>query len=121
MPIIVSQSSNWGLIWSESFTASTTPLQRLFSPTVLASPVVAIYVHIDNTYFDGKAVGWCNQHIDTGLIGKGSARVTKNTLIFSRELCVTNFPFQCDYQLSFDLFTRVVSTGSLLVYEYTGQ
>jgi hypothetical protein len=120
MPTIISLANNWGLVWTESFNATTTPLQRLFSPTILSNPVIALYVHVDNSYFDGQAIGWCNQHIDIGLIGKGSARVTRNTVIFSNELCVTNFPFQCDYRLSFDLFTRVASAGSLLVYEYKG-
>lgn len=117
---ISTNSLNWELVWQQTFDAINTTLPRLFSPTVLTSPVVAIACNISNFYWDKQAVGWINQHINTGLVGMGAARVTKNRLIFSRELTLIDFPFKADYQISFDLFTKVASSGELRVWEYTG-
>lgn len=120
MTVIDGKPDNWELIWSLSFDSSQSPLNRIFSPTVIESPILAIAAKVVQPYWDKQAIGFVNQHIDTGLVGKGLARVTKNRLVFSGELCVVAFPFKANYQLSFDLFLKVASAGELLVYEYRG-
>ncbi|XZN93234.1 MAG: hypothetical protein ACM65M_10595 [Microcoleus sp.] len=111
---------NWELVWSLSFDSSQNPLNRVFSPTIIENPILAIAAKVTQSYWDKQAIGYVNQHINTGLIGQGLARVTKNRLVFSDELCVVVFPFKANYQLSFDLFLKVASAGELLAYEYKG-
>jgi hypothetical protein len=118
--VINGVAENWELIWSLSFDSSQSPLNRVFSPTLIESPILAIAAKAAQSYWDKQAIGYINQHIDTGLVGKGIARVTKNRLIFSDELCLVTFPIRSNYQLSFDLFLKVASRGELLVYEYIG-
>ncbi|MEZ2241746.1 hypothetical protein [Microcoleus sp.] len=120
MTIINGVAENWELIWSLSFDSSQSALPRVFSPTLIEKPVLAIAAKVTQPYWNRQTIGFVNQHIDTGLIGKGLARVTKNRLIFSDELCVVIFPIASQYQLSFDLFLKVASPGELLVYEYIG-
>jgi len=87
---------------------------------LIESPILAIAVQIVNPYWNNTAIGYCNQPIESVLIGKGLARVSKNRLIFSGELCIATFPINCPEQLSFDLFLKVASAGELLADEYTG-
>lgn len=119
--IINGSPENWELVWAFSFDSSLAILPRVFSPVLISSPVLAIAASAVKPYWDKQAIGYVNQHIDTGLIGKGLARTSKNKVIFSGELCLATFPVKCDYLLSFDLFLKVSSPGELLVYEYTGQ
>lgn len=113
-------AENWELVWQTSFDSTNSQLPRLFSPTIFRSPVIAVAAKVDAIYWNKSAIGYCNQHIESGLIGQGLARVTKNRLIFSDELCVITFPIKSQYQLSFDLFLKVASSGELIAYEYTG-
>jgi hypothetical protein len=118
--IINGVPENWELILSFSFDSSQAPLSRVFSPVLIENPILAVAAKVTQPYWSKQAIGYANQHIDTGLVGKGLARVTKNRLIFSDELCVVIFPVKSQYQLSFDLFLKVASPGELLVYEYIG-
>jgi hypothetical protein len=118
--IIGGLPENWELIWELAFDSSQIPLNRVFSPTIIENPILAIAAKVTQPYWNKQAIGYVNQHINTGLIGKGLARVTKNRLVFSDELCIVIFPFKANYQLSFDLFLKVASAGELLVYEHKG-
>jgi hypothetical protein len=111
---------NWELIWTFSFDSSQVSFPRIFSPVLIGSPILAVAAKVTQPYWNKQAIGYVNQHIDTGLIGKGLARVTRNRLIFSDELSVVIFPVKSQYQLSFDLFFKVASLGEMLVYEYIG-
>ncbi|MCC3439402.1 MULTISPECIES: hypothetical protein [unclassified Microcoleus] len=114
-------AENWNIVWQTNLDATgTIPYSRVFSPTILSSPVVALSVTTTADYWKNQAIGYANQQIESGLLGNGLARVNSKRIIISGELSIIHFPFTVDYRLSIDLFSKVATTVAVSVYEYTG-
>ncbi|MCC3445652.1 MULTISPECIES: hypothetical protein [unclassified Microcoleus] len=114
-------AENWNIVWQTNLDATgTIPYPRVFSPTILSSPIVAISVSATADYWKNQAIGYVNQQIESGLLGNGLARVNSKRIIISGELSIIHFPFTVDYRLSIDLFSKVATTVAISVYEYTG-
>lgn len=121
MPKIVAVAENWSIVWQKTLDATTTEAYpREFLPVILTSPIVAISCITMSAYWKNQAVGYINQHINSGLIGAGLARSNAKRILIADELSIMEFPFNVNYQVSIDLFTRVASTLSISVFEYTG-
>ena len=116
----ISSPNNWGIIWQQVFDASNTPIDRIFSPTQSSSPLIAVAVAINNTYWRKQAVGYFNHHIDSGLIGFNKA-VAKKRTIYESELCLILLDIVGNSTFSFDLFLKIAASGEIIVYEYTGE
>jgi hypothetical protein len=120
--IAASNPDNWVLSWQLPIPVSVEPLPRQYCPTSLGSPVVKGQLNLVGGFHSGKLGGYLNQHIETGLIGSsaGGARVGGGKKIFVDQLQIILFEVRGDYQLSFDLLTRIASPGSLSIFEYIG-
>jgi hypothetical protein len=113
-------AENWNIVWQANLANGTIPYSRVFSPTILSSPVIALSVSTTADYWKNQAIGYANQQIESGLLGGGLARVNSKRIIISGELSIIHFPFTVDYRLSIDLFSKVATTVAVSVYEYTG-
>lgn len=113
-------AENWGIIWQYSFNASISPIDRVFSETLSNSPLIAVALSIANQFWNKRAVAYFNQHVETGLVGSGSALAKRKT-IYEGELLLFPLEIIGNSRFSFDLFLKVAATGELIVYEYTGE
>ncbi len=121
MPKISAVAENWNIVWQATLDASgSQPYLRQFSPTLLSSPIIAISATATADYWANQAIGYANQQIESGLVGSGLARVNSKRILISGELSIILFPFEVDYRLSIDLFSKVATLIGLSVYEYTG-
>lgn len=121
MPKILAVAENWDIVWQTTFDATgELAYPRQFSPTLINSPIIAISATATADYWNNQAIGYANQQIESGLLGGGLARVNSKRVIIAGELSIILFPFEIDYRLSIDLFSKVATTITLSVYEYTG-
>lgn len=120
--IDAANADNWVLVWQLTIPSIPEPLPRQWCPVTLEVPVIKGQLNLDGGFHSGRLGGYINQHVETGLIGSsaGGARVGSGKKIFADQLQIIVFDIQADYQLSFDLLTRISSPGSLSIFEYVG-
>jgi hypothetical protein len=116
----ISSPDNWGIIWQQVFDASNVSVDRIFSPTQTDSPLIAVAVAINNTYWKKQAIGYFNHHIDSGLIGFNKA-IAKRRTLYESELYLIPLDIVGNSTFSFDLFLKVAASGEIVVYEYIGE
>jgi len=113
-------ANNWGIIWQQVFDASNISVDRIFSPTQSDSPLIAVTVVINNTYWKKQAIGYFNHHVDSGLTGFDKAIVKRRTL-YENESYLIPLNIVGNSIFSFELFLKVAASGEIIVYEYTGE
>lgn len=119
MTKIIAVAKNWNIVWQSSLNATAIiPYPREFSPTILSSPIIAVACSTSSNYWNNQALGYANQHIESGLIGMGLARSNAKRIIIADEISIIEFPFEVDYRLSIDLFKSVATIVTISVYEY---
>jgi hypothetical protein len=115
----ISSPDSWDIIWQQTFDATNVLVDRIFSPTQSDSPLIAVAVAVNNTYWKKQAVGYFHQHVESGLIGFNKA-IAKSRTLYESELYLIPLDIVGNSIFSFDLFLKVAATGEIVVYEYTG-
>lgn len=116
----ISSPDSWGVIWQQSINATNAPIDRIFSPTQTDSSLIAVAAAIDEPYWNKQAIGYFNQHLDSGLVGFSKA-IAKRRTLYEGEMYLIPLDIVGSSTFSFDLFLKVAAAGEIIVYEYIGE
>ena len=115
--------NNWDLIWELQINQNEAAYPRQICPSILESPILLIQLNLVDGFHTKRLGGYLTQTIPVDLIGINfaGARTGSSKKVFVGETQIIIFDVLSNYNLSFDMLTRISSNGKLSVFEYTGE